>query len=93
MACVGVRNGNTNTEAQLQCITCLSIKLIMLFFIKMRLILEMGREKISTSDNILDLLFAQQLLASLEQELNVQDKSRSQVRGRLKALTHTFQIL
>lgn len=47
----------------------------------------------STRDDVLNLLFAQQLLAPLQQQLNMQDKSSSQVRRRLKALTHQLQIL
>lgn len=47
----------------------------------------------STGDDILNLLFAQKLLATLKQQLNVQDKSRSQVGGRLKVLAHMFQKL
>lgn len=52
-----------------------------------------GMQNWSTGDDVLDLLFGQQLLASLQQQLNVQDESSSQVRGRLKVLTHTLQIL
>lgn len=50
-------------------------------------------KKKSTSDNVLYLLFAQQFLASLQQQFNVQDMSSSQVRGCLKVLTDPFQIL
>lgn len=49
-------------------------------------------QKQITSDDIFYLLFAQQLFASLQQELSIQDESSSQVRGRLKVLTHTLQI-
>lgn len=50
-------------------------------------------QKWSTSDNVFYLLFAQQLLPSLQQQLNMQDESSSQVRGRAEVLTHALQIL
>lgn len=46
----------------------------------------------STGDDVINLLFAQQLLAPLQQQLNMQDESSSQVGRRLKALTHQLQI-
>lgn len=44
-----------------------------------------------TCDDVLNLLFAQQLLASLQQKLDVQHQGRAQLRGRHKALTHLLQ--